>query len=157
MICEHSKRHFCCNLNSLKLTAKAPENGWLEIVYPFFRWPFCKSYISFRECSEISSQNLRICKKNDWVGSDIMASQPTDIAGLMRAWLNHWLPLIRPAIKLLFLRGVTLGEGWFIRHKHSGDLCEISLQNAGEWQKEGRIQQGCHKFCSLWVPEKTTT
>ena len=44
---------FCCLLTlkalaSLKLTAKAPENGWLEDYFPLGR-PIFRGYVSFRE------------------------------------------------------------------------------------------------------------
>ena len=38
-------------IHSLKLTAKAPENGWLEDDFPYGRAPIFRCYVSFREGS----------------------------------------------------------------------------------------------------------
>ena len=38
----------------------------------------------------------------------IMAGQPTPHATLWSGLINHWFPLIRPAIKLLFVSGIWL-------------------------------------------------
>ncbi len=41
---------------------------------------------------------------------------PQEIAGLMiRDYEAHWFPLIRPAIRALFLGGVALGGGGYLR------------------------------------------
>ena len=42
---------------TLKLTAKAPENGWLEDEFPFGARPIFSCYVSFGEGT----------KKNHWV------------------------------------------------------------------------------------------
>ena len=42
--------HDCTNhLPYLKLTARAPENGWLEYDRFLLGWPICRDYDSFRE------------------------------------------------------------------------------------------------------------
>ena len=46
-------------LPSLKLTAKAPENGWLEDEFPFGMAQLQGRAVSFRECSFFSRRMIR--------------------------------------------------------------------------------------------------
>ena len=48
---------------------------------------------------------------------------------MIRAYENHWFPLIRPAIKPLFLGGDTLGGGWLSSHDLSIKCVEKNDQN----------------------------
>ena len=52
----NSQKEICFPIPSLKLTAKAPENGWLEALFPFGSRPIFRGYGSFRECKHLIFQ-----------------------------------------------------------------------------------------------------
>ncbi len=47
---------------SLKLIAKAPENGWLEDCFPFGMAYFQGQTASFRECNDFSHSQCQLCR-----------------------------------------------------------------------------------------------
>ena len=83
----------------------------------------------------------------------VMASQPTpphvppsEMAGLMiRAYENHWFPLLRPVIQPSFLRGVCWG-GRLTSHD-SGSHAILDTHGQSTWRsvQEGGSVQGFHK------------
>ena len=71
-----------------------------------------------------------------------MTSRPTnlptvtlaEIAGLMiRAYENHWLPLMRPAFKPLFPTGVTTGEDRLTSHSNACGLTNPKKKPPERW------------------------
>ena len=52
-------------LLSVKLTAKAPENQWLEDEFPFGMTSFRRQTVSFSECSPNWSKYIQVLKLSE--------------------------------------------------------------------------------------------
>ena len=88
-----------CGLPSLKLTAKAPENGWLEDYFPFGMASW-RCYVSFRECipqTLVKSKN----KTPNSIGCE--SYQPVSCVGCMYI-MDLFAKMRRVGVFLLFSR-----------------------------------------------------